>query len=173
MATKVISIAWPETAKTVYCIIRRNTDGYKLNDANGAFASNPADPYLSLTEDAIIKGLYEVSESRTVWTDDTYLVVVYKQNGANPSPIVDTIIGSEEMYIVSDAEVIVSTDVSFIFNCIKNKKYLIKIGSVWYLKIRNADDSADIVSKPLKDKNGNNITDIHAGILAQELKSDV
>ena len=107
-AAKIISIAWPETAKTIYCIIRRKTDSYRLNDANGAFAANPADPYLSLSEDAVIKGLYEVSESRTVWNDGIYLVVIYKQSGANPAPVTDTIIGAEEMYISDDIQIIVS-----------------------------------------------------------------
>jgi len=112
MATKIISIAWSEITVTIYCIIRRETDSYRLNDADGAFTAAPADPYLSLTEDAIIKGLYEVSESRTVWTDGTYLVVVYKQSGVSPSPVADTLIGAEEIYIRDDTEVIVDASIA-------------------------------------------------------------
>lgn len=55
----------------------------------------------------------------------------------------------------------------------KNKKYLSKEGSTWYLFIRNASDTDNIIKKALKDKDGNNITDIAAGILAQELASSV
>lgn len=56
---------------------------------------------------------------------------------------------------------------------VKNKKYLNKEGSVWYLIIRNDTDTADILKKALKDKTGNNITDLQDGVLAQELKSSV
>jgi hypothetical protein len=54
--TKKISMGWSETGKTVYAIIRREADSFRLNDADGAFATAPADPYLSLAEDAVIKG---------------------------------------------------------------------------------------------------------------------
>lgn len=108
--TKKLTIDWQETAKTVYAIVRREADGYRLNDADGAFASAPADPYVSLTEDSVIKGRYEKSESRTVWTDGRYSVAVYKQAGGSPSPVADTIIGSGEMSIVSDTETALLAD---------------------------------------------------------------
>lgn len=56
---------------------------------------------------------------------------------------------------------------------IRNKKYLSKVGLIWYLIIRNDGDTTDILKKELKDKDGNNITDLAAGILAQELASSV
>lgn len=102
---KKLTLDWQETAKTVYAIIRREADGYRLNDADGAFASAPADPYVSLTEDSVIKGRYEKNESRTVWSDGEYTVAVYRQAGGSPSPVADTIIGSGVMWIISDAEV--------------------------------------------------------------------
>ena len=68
---KKIILDWSETAKTVYAIVRREADGYRLNDADGAFASVPADPYISLAEDSVIKGRYEVSDQgRSGQTDD-------------------------------------------------------------------------------------------------------
>src|SRR3990172_3285973 len=66
---KKILHAWSATGLTIYCIIRREVDNYRLNDAGGTFAASPADPYLSLVEDSVIKGLYEVEESRTAWDD--------------------------------------------------------------------------------------------------------
>jgi hypothetical protein len=68
---------------------------------------------------------------------------------------------------------IIGSDVDLLMSFIKNEKYLSKEGSVWYLVIRNDDDTADILKKALKDKNGDNITDIQAGVLAQELQSSV
>jgi len=105
-AIKKITIDWSETGKTVYCIVRREADGYLLSDADGAFANAPADPFIALTEDGTIKGRYELSESRAVWSDGSYTVAIYKQAGGSPAPASDTIIGSGQMSIVSDAEVV-------------------------------------------------------------------
>ena len=65
------------------------------------------------------------------------------------------------------------TDAQFLLGCIRNKKYLTKEGLIWYLVIKDDAGVSDILKKALKDKNGNNITDIQAGILAQELASSV
>lgn len=96
---------WPETGKTVYFIFRREADDFLLNNANGQYADNPADAFLSALEHAIIKGRYELSESRAVWNDGRYTVVAYKQIGAAPVPANDVLIGSGEMVIKGDAEV--------------------------------------------------------------------
>lgn len=101
---KKITLDYSETAITVYAIIRREADSFRLNDADGAFATNPADPYVTLIEDTIIKGRYELSESRSVWSDGRYTVAIYKQAGGSPSPVSDTIIGTGEMGIAGDTE---------------------------------------------------------------------
>ncbi|MDP2689427.1 MAG: hypothetical protein Q8P48_04875 [Deltaproteobacteria bacterium] len=105
MAAKKIIIDWSETGKTVYAMVRREADGYRLDDGDGTFGAAPADPYLSLAEDATIKGRYEASEGRTVWTGGRYTIAVYKQAGGSPAPASDTIIGTGEMKVESDAEV--------------------------------------------------------------------
>lgn len=97
--------AHTDTGKTVYAVITREADGYLLNDADGTFAAAPADPYLSLSEHATIKGRYDVSESRTAWNDGRYIVTVYRQAGGTPVPASDTVAGTGEMKIESDAEV--------------------------------------------------------------------
>jgi hypothetical protein len=56
---------------------------------------------------------------------------------------------------------------------VTNKKYLSKVGSTWYLVIKNSLETADILNKALKDKYGNDITDLQAGTLAQEMASIV
>lgn len=103
--TKKITLDHSETGKTVYCIISRNADGYLVNDSGGAFASAPADPYISLAEHGTIKGRYSLSESRAAWNDGLYQVAIYKQAGGSPSPTADTIIGSGGICIVNDLEV--------------------------------------------------------------------
>lgn len=65
------------------------------------------------------------------------------------------------------------TDTSFMLKIIKNKKVLQKTGVVWSLHIFDDDETTPILSKEIKDKNGNDITDIEAGCLAQELTSSV
>ena len=73
-----------------------------------------------------------------------------------------------------DAAIVgLTDDMSFLLACIRNKKYLAKTGDIWYLVIRDSNDTVDMLRKPLKDKSGNNISDILAGVLAAELKSEV
>ena len=105
---KRITLDWDTTGLTAYCIIRREADDFRMDDADGSFAASPADPYVSLTEDAVIKGRYELDESRTVWIDDRYSVAIYSQAGGSPAPASDTIIGTGEMSIKDDLEVILS-----------------------------------------------------------------
>src|SRR4030067_3423354 len=105
MAAKKIILDWSATGITVYAIIRREADGYLLDDADGTFGASPADPYLSLAENSTIKGRYEASEGRTVWDDGRSTFAVYKQAGGSPAPVSDTIIGTGEMLVKTDAEV--------------------------------------------------------------------
>lgn len=65
------------------------------------------------------------------------------------------------------------TDVQFLVNVIKNKKEIRKESSTWYLCVRNAGDSEDILKKAVKDSSGADITDITAGQIAKELASSV
>ena len=65
------------------------------------------------------------------------------------------------------------SDAEFLLKIIKNKKSLVKNGSIWQLTIYDDDDTTPILTKDLKDKDGNNITDLEAGVLAQELRSSV
>ena len=90
------------TGSTIYAMIRREVDEYLLNDADGGFASGPSDPYISLAENATLKGLYEVSENRAVWSDGSYLVVVYAQAGDSPSPVADTVVEAKLLSVRSD-----------------------------------------------------------------------
>ena len=99
---KKIFVDYSETGATVYGIVRRETDSYRLNDADGTFALAPADPYLALSEDSVIKGKYEVSESRQTWNDGKYISSIYKQIGGSPAPVNDTIIASWDGWIYSD-----------------------------------------------------------------------
>jgi len=87
----------------VYCIVRREADGFRLDDADGlTFAAAPADPYVSLTEDSVIKGLYEVSESRVAWNDGRYKVFIYVQSGASPAPVNDALFDQMDFWVLGD-----------------------------------------------------------------------
>lgn len=92
------------TGLNVYCIVKRGADGYLLNDADGTFAASPADPYLSLVEDAVIKGRYAASESRQAWSDGLYHVAIYRREGGSPNPSADTLVAAGEMLIEADLE---------------------------------------------------------------------
>jgi len=143
--TKKISQPWSETGKTVYTIIRREADLYLINDASGAFANAPADPYILLTEDGTIKGLYELSEARAAWNDGNYFIFIYRQTGATPVPASDMMIGSSKMEIVSDTEVdssaviTIDTVVDLIEDILRNK---MKITDLTGTTILYADNSS-------------------------------
>jgi hypothetical protein len=113
MASKKIIVS-SETGDTVYCMIKRESNGWLLDDTDGGFRTTPADPYLFFVEDSVIKGRFNFSENRLVWVKGLYSVTAYKQNGASPSPINDTILGIRSMYVKNNAEVIVEEDVSTI-----------------------------------------------------------
>lgn len=66
-----------------------------------------------------------------------------------------------------------SADMAWMIKIITNKKELKKTGDVWSLIIYNDDNVTPILSKEIKDSSGNNITDLAAGVLAQELASSV
>jgi len=107
-------IGYTTTAKTVYGIIERQVDSYLLNDADGAFAFAPADPYVSFTEHSVLKGEYILSESRVAWNDGLYKSTVYEQAGGSPVPASDLVVAFQYMYILSDLEVVTDADVGAI-----------------------------------------------------------
>ncbi|OEU68459.1 MAG: hypothetical protein BBJ57_07215 [Desulfobacterales bacterium PC51MH44] len=65
------------------------------------------------------------------------------------------------------------SDALFLLKVVKNERIIEKTGSTWYLIIYDDDDSTPILNKALKDKDGNDITDLAAGTLAQELATSV
>ena len=109
---KVIIAPYAQAGVTIYATIKREANGYLLDDSNGTFVAKPADPYVYLSEDYILKGTYELRENRAAWTDGRYIVTIYKQAGASPAPASDTIIESGEMYVVSDAEIIIDASIA-------------------------------------------------------------
>jgi hypothetical protein len=109
---KRITHPWDTTGIVVYCIIRREADNYRMDDSSGSFAETPSDPHVSLVEDSVIKGTYELNESRTVWNNGRYIVIIYSQTGGSPAPASDIIIGGGEIVIKSDLEVFLDVKLS-------------------------------------------------------------
>lgn len=100
--TKTIYQAYWKTGATVYVIILQKSTGYLLNDATGAFANAPADPYVALTEHAAMKGLYSLADARAVWGDDGYSWMAYEKLGASEAPATDTRIGGGYVSVRDD-----------------------------------------------------------------------
>lgn len=67
----------------------------------------------------------------------------------------------------------ITTNMTYMMKIIKNKKVLEKTGSVWHLIIYDDNGTTEILNKEIKDVDGNEITDLAAGILAQELMNNV
>ena len=143
--TKRITFDWSETNIPVYCIIRRELDNYRLNDADGSFTSSPADPYLDLTEDSVIKGRYEVDESRITWNNGRYTFILYKQIGGSPVPTNDIIIGSGEMYVKDDLEIFLDASLTSVATALQS----------------TINDLANVVEDDVvRDNNGNKTSSI-------------
>lgn len=137
---KDIIADWSETGLTVYCIVRREADDFRLDDSDGSFIAVPADPYLSLTEDTVIKGRYEVAESRTAWDDGLYTVAVYRQAGGSPVPVSDIIIGTGKLYIKEDLETEMDASLNFVHKWILNRLVITDTQIILY-----DDDSATVL----------------------------
>lgn len=75
--------------------------------------------------------------------------------------------------ILADSTAFDGADITYMNKIIRNKKVLSKSGSVWSLIVYDDDDTTPILSKEIKDKDGSDITDLAAGVLAQELKTSV
>ncbi len=56
---------------------------------------------------------------------------------------------------------------------LRNRREVKKVGDVWYLIVYDDDGTTPILSKAQLDKDGNNITDFAAGLLAIEVASTV
>lgn len=99
MAVKKIKTTYASGA-ALECTVVRDSDGYLLDNNDGAFkasATPGADFRVPLAESGSVSGLYLKDESRTVWNNGTYTIVIYLVGGSDP-------VGGEEMSIVADAE---------------------------------------------------------------------
>lgn len=61
----------------------------------------------------------------------------------------------------------------FLAKVVRNKRTVLKVGNVWTLIVYDDNGTTPILSKPLKDILGSEITDLIAGVMATEEKSSV
>ena len=62
---------------------------------------------------------------------------------------------------------------AFLLKTIRNKRELVKADDGWFLVAYDDDGYTEILRKRLKDKDGNDITDLAAGVFGKELASSV
>jgi hypothetical protein len=106
MNSKKISIA-AYTGLSVYCIVKQESSGKKLDNIDGGFRFSPPNPYIFFVEDSVIKGRYDFSENRQVWRNGVYSFTAYAQNGTSPDPVNDLILGIKSMYVKDNSEVFI------------------------------------------------------------------
>ena len=75
--------------------------------------------------------------------------------------------------ILSDSTAFDGANIDYMAKIVRNRKILEKSGNTWNLIIYDDNDVDEILNKALKDKDGNDITDLAAGVLAAELKTSV
>lgn len=116
----------------------------------------------------VASGLYSLSVAYTM-PDELYIAISYM---VYTDATHTTLSSAYEI----DADLFTKYNVSesgWMIKIIKNKKVLRKTVNVWQLIIYDDDDVTPILSKDILDKDGNNISDLEAGTLAQELKTVV
>ena len=99
---KNIRFDYYEKGLSLYCIVRQEINQYILDVTDGIFKSSPINPYFTMTENAIIKGLYEINEARTLWEDGNYHCSVFQKKGTSPDPTIDDKIGEGDIFITND-----------------------------------------------------------------------
>lgn len=92
------------TGATVYCIVKRDVDGYFLTALKTSFTDTIS--YPAMTEDADIKGLYVLDTDDVAWDDGTYTIAAYVKTGSVAAPESDIMIGYGTMRIAADQEVL-------------------------------------------------------------------
>ncbi len=102
---KTLTFPYSSTGLTDVCVVvKQITTGYLLDHVDGVYRETPANPYIPLVELATPEqGVYERDESRSVWSNGLYRGLVYLDATGTKAPI-----GTEEMYINADTEVIVA-----------------------------------------------------------------
>jgi hypothetical protein len=107
MANAKLITASASTGQTCYAIVRRDSDGYLLEASSGVFDTGLTATQAGnlLTEDSLIKGLYETTEDREVWANGAYTYIAYVEASSGTiNPVTDTLIGIERVYFAQDIE---------------------------------------------------------------------
>lgn len=107
MPTTKTLTASAATGQTVYCLVKRDSDGYLLRASNGAFETGLTATQAAqlLTEHGTAKGLFEATENRTIWLDGSYTFVCYAETVAGTvSPVTDLILGVSRVSFRNDLE---------------------------------------------------------------------
>lgn len=83
-----------------------------------------------------------------------------------------TVGGTTAKAVLASFEV-VKENIDFLIKIIRNKRKLVEVAGVTYLVVYDDDGVTEILNKATKDKDGNDIISLLAGVLAQELASSV
>lgn len=109
MADKKVILDYGEVGINAYLLLRREVDDLYLN-ATQTFEASPAS-FPVMVEDTLNGGRYAITIT-AVLNDGRYTATIKKCLGGSQAPTTDTNIGSGEMFIVGDTEVVLDTSVS-------------------------------------------------------------
>jgi len=107
MATTKQFTTTTATGQTVYCIVRRDSDGALLRASDGAFENSLTATQAAqiLTENTTLKGLYEGTENRTAWNDGSYTFICYAEFLIGTvAPVNDLVTGVTRVNFRNDIE---------------------------------------------------------------------
>lgn len=101
-----------------------------------------------------------------------------KPTGAADTVIVNNLVGGVIISTGSGLSTdehnqLMGLDTEYQKKIINNKKELKKNGSVWELVIYDDNGTTELLNKEMKDSNGDNISDLAAGVLAAEMANTI
>ncbi len=135
-------------------------NGYSITFENGSYSVRLAGSNNNFFD--VENGILNQNTVQVIPGNAAGLIVVVSGSGVTSQDKID----------IADA-VWDHADGDFMVKIIKNKKSLEKIGSEWQLIVYDDNGTTELLNKVLKDSNGDNITDLAAGTLAQELASSI
>lgn len=90
-----------EPGLPLYCVLRRASDGFRFDGADGEFRNVPAAPCSFFTETST-PGIYEWTEARAAWVSGDYDLAVYSRAGVAPVPATDNYIAAYPLAVSRD-----------------------------------------------------------------------
>ena len=147
-------------------------DNYSITYENGAYTVRLAGSNNNLFD--VENGILNQNNVSVIGQNAAGLIVVSGSVGDATQAKQNTIIAYVDSLESTLSDIV--NDLDFLLKVVKNLKEVKKVSTSWYLIIYDDGEGSggiEILRKKLTDKDGSDITDLEAGVLAMELENSV